>query len=371
MDSQDVHINTWANWDEQLPLGYSPGFPTETGIPSIFAEEELKETGQVPVVQIFYEGPEKCQCCINWVEKRPREIPENERDRYDEAAIRMYKCKDHKSSAATNGGLIALRDHSLIIQSQPLIELIRPSLASIGYFMPEKGNVKYRAPFRELFFAYDKLLKTGWTLDHHSTEKAYLELLTSSLEPAFRSISSNAIRLRSTKTVDFENIWTLFPINTIVYRKVWGADRLYQVLETRTLYDHFERRFEESEHDNKKAKKDESFGREKALQISCQACVFDGTNFGVEKTTITIAKFDGEIPIKDLTIYPATFHNDPNIGRKLAARGRKTLAFQRNVHCEYTGSAWIIGEEYYREEYVSSHNFNGYYSLANSVFEYS
>jgi len=86
--------------------------------------------GGQSAVQYFYEGPKKCKCCINWVEKEPVEIPQAAKDKYDSAAIHVYKAKDHDKNSAVFGGVTATHYQSIQIQSQIISDLIRPILVS-------------------------------------------------------------------------------------------------------------------------------------------------------------------------------------------------------------------------------------------------
>ena len=58
---------------------------TRPDVPNV--QVEHKAIGDEALVQTFYEGPEKCDCCINWVEKEPKEVPRHVKEKYNQAAI--------------------------------------------------------------------------------------------------------------------------------------------------------------------------------------------------------------------------------------------------------------------------------------------
>jgi len=47
-------------------------------IPGLERKERI--VGGDALIQTFYEGPQKCDCCINWVEREPKEVPEVVKD---------------------------------------------------------------------------------------------------------------------------------------------------------------------------------------------------------------------------------------------------------------------------------------------------
>jgi len=115
----------------------------------------------------------------NWVEKEPTQMPQSERNRYGRAAICVYKCKDHVSEIARICGLTEVKDERVVIQSQLLIDIIRPSLVVSGYTIPREGEVQFKAPFKELYFAHSRISKIHSLLAPDSEEKKHVDLLMS------------------------------------------------------------------------------------------------------------------------------------------------------------------------------------------------
>lgn len=76
-------------------------------VPNINVEE--KDRGSGALVQTFYEGPPKCKCCTNWIERPPVQIPEAIQGRYDQAAIRVYKKRGSRADEKIYGGAIGQR----------------------------------------------------------------------------------------------------------------------------------------------------------------------------------------------------------------------------------------------------------------------
>lgn len=115
--------------------------------------DEAPSGGDVNI-QTFYEGHPTCQCCKNWVEKEPAEIPPEAKTKYFGAAILIYKIKDH--SSVTLGSLKKYKVQSIVIQSPIIRKEISPILAQAGYISSE-ANIRINEPFQEIFFSRARL----------------------------------------------------------------------------------------------------------------------------------------------------------------------------------------------------------------------
>jgi hypothetical protein len=293
--------------------------------------------GQEPTVQTFYEGPERCECCINWIEKAPTQMPQSERDRYDRAAICVYKRKNHHSDTARIGGLIEIKDERVVLQSQFLINIIRPALTNSGFPVPKEGEVEFLAPFKELYFAHSRILKISQTLASDSEELKHVDLLISVMNSLFEKISASVSQQLSKKTINYSCLWTLFPKNMVVYKKRRAQDRLYQVVEAAPRYLNWK---------TKTNNKGDLERIERGFSVNLREFAFDGTNFGIVELTVLIEIFEGEKPITQLDIYPIGFHPEKDqLEKRLAERGSKVLDYQNAAHCEFEGSAEAMLEE--------------------------
>ena len=106
--------------------------------------------------------------------------------------------------------------------------------------------------------------------------------------------------------------------------------------------------------------------------VRCQYVQFDGSIFGMTRTSLYINHFDGARSISDLSVYPISFHPDLNLEKRLAERERKTLDFQGICYREYSG---VGREESYDDDdiptttkyHVSAHRHTKleYFATAN------
>lgn len=276
------------------------------------AELEYRVPSQSILVQTFYEGPkkpaDKDDNIINWVEKEPVQVPEAVKDRYDQAAIRIYKIKD-KAAEKTFGGVTAMKVDFIQIQSRLIIDAIESILAEVGLRPADKSKVKIMSPFKELYFAYPSISALAHQQHLHADLKSQLSVLLKIMDELLSDMSLAISALQTKKKISYEYLWTIFPKDIIVYSRVDDQDRLYQVVEN---------------------------SRYTGL-VLCQYVQFDGSIFGMTRTSLYIDRFDGARSISDLSVYPIGFHPDLNLEKRLAERGRTTLDFQGICYREYSG----------------------------------
>lgn len=307
-------------------------------VPQIPREHDAVVMGSEPVIQTFYEGPEKCDCCINWIEKQPVQPPEIELERYNRAAICVYRCKDHEKEAARIGGLIALRYNRIKVQSQLLMDLIRPTLKAAGAAVPDNGHAEFAHPFKDLYFSYGKLMRLSEYHQEHSDEFKLLRLLEEVMKSTFADLSASVTLFRSKGTINYECLWTLFPKGMIAYRKSYGTEMLLRVTGTERVGITVQNNMKEN-----RGAKDRKINL--GLRIWYEQIGFDGSNFGAKKSFIRINSFEEERKITSLDIFPVGFHPDKNLLRNFTERGRKILSLQSVVHCGYEGSAGFALKE--------------------------
>jgi len=129
------------------------------------------------LVQRFYEGPKKCDCCTNWIEREPEEVPVIIKDRYDKATNQVFKSKDHESPTARLAGLSPMQTRYIEVQSQIIADAIRPILIDVGMLIAKTESIKIRSPFRELYFAYSRILEVQQGQNEGTEQRGHLDVL--------------------------------------------------------------------------------------------------------------------------------------------------------------------------------------------------
>ncbi|KAL9041608.1 MAG: hypothetical protein Q9180_001169 [Flavoplaca navasiana] len=158
----------------------------------------------------------------------PPRIPEATQDRYDQAAIRIYK---KKGGTKTYGNILGQTIREIEIQSPVIIKAIQPLLTEVG--MPvhsKRQGLLMSSPFKELYFAHSKILNLVQQHEPGSFERTHLDVLAQTLNELFADVSREVTELNAEKRTSFEYLWTLFLKDIIVYSRVDGLDRLYTKL---------------------------------------------------------------------------------------------------------------------------------------------
>ena len=291
---------------------YNTGAFTVPIIPQVVDVEE-RPISQEAVVQNFYEGPKKKgnNEAINWVEKQPLQVPQGAREKYDKAAIQIYRVKD-KAPDKTFGGLTPMKHHLLRIQSPLLIEAIEPILANVDIRPTDAKKIEIHPPFKELYFTHSAISDLAHREQSQTELKAYLRVLVEVMDEVLADASQTISALQSKKQISWSTTWAIFPKDIIVYSHVDGQDRLYQVVYTEQVVGRWD--------------------------ICCESIQFDGSIFGTTSKFFFIKKFSGVKPIADLKVYPIGFHWDSDLEKRLVERGRQVLGFQDICYREYVGT---------------------------------
>lgn len=115
--------------------------------------EKLVEEGMSCEAKSLYEGPRKCECCINWVDKTAEEVEE----------AKVLTTKVHGDAAVLtrqrngHGGEDPFMLHSVVIQSPLLKRTLQKVLKDYPGVSPELDEVEFEAPFEPLFHRWDDL----------------------------------------------------------------------------------------------------------------------------------------------------------------------------------------------------------------------
>lgn len=274
-------------------------------------ERRDRTGGGDALVQTFYEGPEKCKCCKNWVEREPKEVPDIVKQRYDRAAIQVFKCKDHRSPSGMLGGLAPMHTAYIEIQSQIICDAIRPILTDIGMLIAKSEPIKVKAPFRELYHAYSRIIEIQQQQMQGTVQREHLDVFLEVLKELLSDMSQEIADLQAKKAITYKYLWTIYPKGIIAHSQYKGKDRLYQVVDGYSL--------------------------DYSMSVECRYIAFDGSKWGWCTTEIRISHFDDERLISKLPLQPIGYHDGPDLEQRMVERGKIALEYQHIRHMEYTG----------------------------------
>jgi hypothetical protein len=282
-------------------------FMSELGAPPVLPTLETSELvkGSAAKIQRFYEGRKTCDCCTNWVEKPPAQVPDEAREKYDGVAIRMYYGKDHTKE--TFGGLKRISPSNLIVQSPVILKAIEPILKKVGRVITGESFVVFSPPFSDLFFAHAGIAEALGNSEKGSEENTHLTVMKEIADELLRETTSAVTELHAKRSITWSYLWTLFPKDIIIVSKVDGQDCLFEVT-----------------------------GFNNAGFVTCRSVSFDGSNYGFRTYTFTQTQFWGARAIHELVFYPISFHKTrEELETKVLQRSRAALTYQNIVHAQY------------------------------------
>ncbi|KAI1345352.1 P-loop containing nucleoside triphosphate hydrolase protein [Xylaria sp. FL0043] len=271
----------------------------------------------------LYEGPKKCDCCINWVEEYPSDTTKGQTEQ--ESEVRRYAIVCRLQKAHENSEE-PLELHSIIIQS-PLLKSILGDIF-IGYpgITTTLKELKFSKPLWNFFYGWKALTEARARYKPESNEYKLIRELLDTLTLHLGSVHDVAHDLIRNGVITYDYLWTLFAPDTPVLSQYRNRDCISEVKETR--YYLGSPPFTENKYN-----------------VFCKYIEWDGDNFGWQTGHIKVPEFSGTKPIEELGVYPIIYHKAPeDIQSKLSERGRQFLSLGGCHHKAYNGVIEVSGE---------------------------
>lgn len=283
--------------------------------------EKLVEEGMSCEAKSLYEGPRKCECCINWVDKTAEEVEE----------AKVLTTKVHGDAAVLtrqrngHGGEDPFMLHSVVIQSPLLKRTLQKVLKDYPGVSPELDEVEFEAPFEPLFHRWDDLLEAG--RNETSTEaRKHNKILQEVLEPEFEKAINTLRECRLHGVIKFDSLWVIFKPGDLIYGTVDGRECVMKLREAEYV---------------------QTLAGGLILELQCEKVDFDGSNFGYGSGLVQIEKFRGTANTQDLPAMPLDLVPDKlDVKERLTARGRKFEKLRGYNFKEYKGSVALFDQSY-------------------------
>ena len=197
-------------------------------IPKIEQDEKPRPRGRRLEMKRFYESDKITKYGgTDWTEKQPQHQPLVHREEVADPAIHMYQVKD---GAETYNGLPNYVTCSLHLQSLHILRTLGSILAKQDITVAENTSLKIEKPFKELYFAYPEILAIVEENDLGFMEREHLTLLLSVADEVWGSLVPEVTALIDQDMIDYERLWTLFPINIRVFSRLSGQDQIFEVV---------------------------------------------------------------------------------------------------------------------------------------------
>ncbi|KKY15305.1 putative aaa family [Diplodia seriata] len=237
--------------------------------------------GQQSTIKTLYEGEQKCQCCINWVETPPEDLsPEIEQlaeSKKHALLVRMKKSHDSERKP--------LVLDSIVVQSSHLKELLGRVFRDYVGITTDLERLVFKAPFKPFFYEWDNLRETVQQ-EQDPLTKEHGRLLRKLLHAELRDAIALSKDHARHKVIDFANLWTIFRPGIDVLSANEGNDSIYRLIGSSTVYS----------------------GDNVSYQLELHSIDYDGSGFGYRLYNVQIAYFEGTAPVISLEAYPADLH---------------------------------------------------------------
>ena len=149
-------------------------------------------------------------------------MPDIVKQRYDKAAIQLYKCKDHRSPSGMLEGLAPMQTNYIEIQSQIVCDAIRPVLTEIGMLIAKSESIKIEAPFREFYHVYSRIIEVQQQQIEGTVQREHLDVVVKVLKELLSDISQEIADVQAKKAITFQYLWTIYPKGIIVHSQYKG-----------------------------------------------------------------------------------------------------------------------------------------------------
>lgn len=261
-------------------------------------------------VHTLYQGPQKCGCCINWVEDYPDDlrILVEELPDVKQKALIIRRAKSHKDNQV-------LSLHSIVVHSPSLKRTLREVFKGFEGVMPSLKKLIFKAPFTPFYYRWqtlEKILERQKKSDPGSAK--YTQLLHDALEKELREDISEVKDLLENKVMTYSLVWTLFEPGVLCVTAEEDDERF--LIATSCDYNQEKRQ----------------------LNVRVRFVDWDGERFGYSDLLFCMNEYAGMRPITDLGLYPVKFHETREASiAKAMERGRKFRDLRKFHYVAYSG----------------------------------
>jgi hypothetical protein len=272
-----------------------------------------KDFGANTAIKVFYESKRPSNGSINWVEKPPKQPNVKVAKTNNSFAINVFKVKDHEQP--TINGMTPFKIQTVEVQSARLVSALKDIVKDEGMYLETTETAKFNAPFKPLFFSYDKILAMAGKKHKDALLTEHSGLLLQVMDELFSTIMMQLKYLKSSGLISYKLAWTYFAKESMVFVGTTDSERVCRA--TSTSY-----QTHPSPH----------------MVINCEEIAFDGVTFAWKPAQLKLPYFSGNLPVTELPSYPLSFHEDPKgVKERLTIRAKKILDYQELTYCEYTG----------------------------------
>lgn len=206
---------------------------------------------------------------------------------------------------------------SIVVQSPLLKAVLETVLEAYPGITTGLDRLTFSAPFQPFVHRWERLVEAKVATNDAET-KEHVELLFNTLETELGDTIKAKNDLVSHGVCTFEHMWTIFEPGDFVFTTQDSAECALQLQSV----DY------------------QTIRCGKVYTLNSDKVDWDGENFGRNRTSLHICKFNGTLPITQLAVYPLKYHSgEAKLRERLIERGRLFEELRGYNFREYRGIA--------------------------------
>ncbi|KAK0652395.1 P-loop containing nucleoside triphosphate hydrolase protein [Cercophora newfieldiana] len=297
--------------DDLLTTGDEPFSVIERLADAIRTENDVRisDEDRERLVQELYEGPRKCQCCINWTPEMPSDV-EVETVEPEESPHPIIIRKRVMPTEVEGKTRVTI--HSIEVCNPEVRKVLFDVFKGYDNLTPDVKYLVFKAPFHQFFWRWERFEKSIED-EQNEVVKAVLLQIRSIVKADLAEAFAVKKELVPHGIITFKHLWTIFPPGEIVYDSDdrTNARGCFYSVTSSNLAAHDPYYYE----------------------IVATAVDYDGFRFGYRTQYLGVSSFRGTRKIADLTAIPEKFVRDLEVVRqKCIERGKR---FQELVGKKY------------------------------------
>ncbi|KAF2724282.1 P-loop containing nucleoside triphosphate hydrolase protein [Polychaeton citri CBS 116435] len=271
----------------------------------------------------LYEGPPKCDCCINWVAEYPSDLkPEIEGGQHGrELPLVLRYAKSHKKA-----GNSPLTLHSIVVQSEFLKSVASTVLKSYPGIDAGVEDLEFEAPFEPFFHRWPELELERHRHNNDLAKSQELELLHNVLRTELERDMKAAQDLTGHGNITFDLLWTLYPPGSVAFGNFANQDQCFLVVR--------------SSYEAVRGTENEAVRDTESFVIELAFLDFNGTRFGWIDTSKQVLQFKDTRKIAELSVIPQKYHTHLyDTTDRLCKLGERVAELSKGGYKMYKGIA--------------------------------
>jgi hypothetical protein len=183
--------------------------------------------GMFSGIKNLYEGPPRCDCCINWDEDYPDDTKATIDDEAQRYALLVRNMKGHEGDKP-------MYVHSIEVQSPLLESILKEVFDGFEGITATLKSLTFRRPFAPFFHRWERFEKAA---EHQDDELAlhHIQLLHQVLKEELQEKISTYQDLVAHQLMTFDFLWTIFVPGELLFFVQDGQDIILK-LQTSNYY---------------------------------------------------------------------------------------------------------------------------------------